>query len=205
MITLENYTPEVIMEDLKRLQYLYGLKKEIRYAQTRHGEDTTESVAEHVYGMHICAMYFLSLENPEGSWDKVRIYEMMTVHDIDEIETGDVLGYLKDDAMKAAEADAMRVVMEKSPTHMQSQIALLIDEYDAQVTPESRFAKAIDKIEPLVHCYNSVGKAIFLHNKTTELQSRTMKDKYIKDFPFIKKFSEVVQSAMVEEGFFYKD
>ncbi len=204
MMTIENYTPEVIMEDLKRLQYLYGLKKEIRYAQTRTQDDSTESVAEHIYGMHICALYFLALENPESTWDKVRIYEMMTVHDIDEIETGDVLGYLKDEAMKAAEADAMRVVMEKAPDHMKSQIALLIDEYEAQVTPESRFAKAIDKIEPLVQCYNAAGKAIIQGNKTTEVDSRTMKDKYIKDFPFIKKFSDVVQSVMVEEGFFYK-
>ncbi len=192
------------MEDLKRLQYLYGLKKEIRYAQTRTQDDSTESVAEHVYGMHICALYFLSLENPEGTWDKVRIYEMMTVHDIDEIETGDILGYLKNEAMKAAEADAMRVVMKKTPAHMQSQIASLIDEYDTRVTTESRFAKAIDKIEPLVHCYNAAGKAIFHSNKTTEADSRTMKDKYTKDFPFIKKFSDVVQSTMVEEGFFYK-
>ena len=61
MITLENYTPEVIMEDLKRLQYLYGLKKEIRYAQTRTQDDSTESVAEHIYGMHICGVYFLAL------------------------------------------------------------------------------------------------------------------------------------------------
>lgn len=192
------------MEDLKRLQYLYGLKKEIRYAQTRTQDDSTESVAEHIYGMHICAMYFLALENPGGSWDKVRIYEMMTVHDIDEVETGDVLGYLKNETMKAAEADAIRVVMEKSPVVMQSQMASLIDEYDVQVTPESRFVKAIDKIEPLVQCYNAAGKAIFHSNKTTEADSRTMKDKYTKDFPFIQKFSDVIQSAMVEEGIFYK-
>lgn len=204
MITIDNYTSAAIMEDLKRLQYLYGLKKEIRYAQQRTQDDTTESVAEHIYGMHICALYFLPLENPEGTWDRERIYEIMTVHDIDEIETGDILGYLKNDQMRAAEANAMREVMEKSPAHMRSQLALLIDEYDTQQTPESRFAKAIDKVEPLVQCYNAAGRAIFLRNKSTEEDSRSMKDKYLKDFPFIKKFSEVIQTTMVKEGFFYK-
>lgn len=203
-MTLEKYTPEIIMKELKQLQYLYGLKKEIRYAQSRTQDDSTESVAEHVYGMHICAMYFLPLENPEGDWNKTRIYEMMTVHDIDEIETGDVLGYLKNEAMQAAEADAMRLVVEGSPTHMQSWMESLIDEYDKQETFEARFAKAIDKIEPLVQCYNEAGKAIFQHNKTTEADSRSMKEKYIKDFPFIQKFSDVIQTRMVDEGFFYK-
>ncbi len=204
-MNLENYTPEVIMEDLKRLQYLYGLKREVRYAQTRTQEDSTESVAEHVYGMHICALYFLHLENPEGNWDKTRIYEMMTLHDIDEIETGDILGYLKNDAMKAAEVDAMRIVLEKAPNNMREQMTGLINEYSARETPEAKFAKAIDKIEPMVHCYNEKGKAIFLKNKTTEKDSRSMKEPYFDDFPYITAFSEAIHSAMVNEGFFYKD
>jgi len=167
MITIENYTPDVILKDVKKLQYLYGLKKEIRYAQTRTLDDSTESVAEHIYGMHMCAQYFLPLENPEGSWDKARIYEMITIHDIDEIETGDVLGYLKTKSDKDAEAEAQRVVLKKLPNVMAPLIDELINEYEEQKTPESRFVKALDKMEPVVECYNEKYKIIFARNKST--------------------------------------
>ncbi|HMO77778.1 MAG TPA: HD domain-containing protein [Candidatus Paceibacterota bacterium] len=204
MITLADYTPEFIMEELKKLQYLYGLKQEIRYAQRRTQEDSTESVAEHIYGMHICAQYFLPLENPEGTWDRTRIYEMITLHDIDEIETGDVLGYLKDEARKIVEADAMLVVKQKIPTHMRASMTALIDEYESQVSPESRFVKAIDKIEPVVECYHEKYKAIFAKNKSTVENWRSIKDKYVENYPYIKIFSETVCQTMVKDGFFYQ-
>jgi len=204
MITLENYTPEFILKDVKKLQYLYGLKKEIRYAQTRTLDDSTESVAEHVYGMHICAQYFLPLENPTGTWDKAKIYEMITIHDIDEIETGDMLGYLKTKADKDAEAEAQRVVLKKIPTTMVPLIDNLINEYEEQITQESRFVKALDKMEPVVECYNEKYKIIFARNKTTIENWRSVKDKYIKDYPYMKIFAETICLTMVDEGFFYQ-
>lgn len=205
MISIENYTPELILKDVKKLQYLYGLKKEIRYAQTRTLDDSTESVAEHVYGMHICAQYFLPLENPTGTWDKAKIYEMITIHDIDEIETGDMLGYLKTKADKDAEAEAQRVVLKKIPTTMVPLIDNLINEYEEQITQESRFVKALDKMEPVVECYNEKYKIIFARNKTTIENWRSIKDKYIKNYPYMKIFSETIGLTMVEENFFYKE
>jgi 5'-deoxynucleotidase YfbR-like HD superfamily hydrolase len=105
-MNIETFNKDQILTDLAKLQYLYGLKKVIRYDQNRHETDSTESVAEHVYGMHILAQYFLPLENPKGSWDKSRIYEMITLHDIDEIETGDVLGYTKTEEIRALEIES---------------------------------------------------------------------------------------------------
>ena len=58
-MTLEEFTKERILEDTAKLQYLFGLKKVIRYNQGRAETDSTESVAEHVYGMHILAQYYL--------------------------------------------------------------------------------------------------------------------------------------------------
>lgn len=205
MISIENYTPELILKDVKKLQYLYGLKKEIRYAQTRTLDDSTESVAEHVYGMHICAQYFLPLENPTGTWDKAKIYEMITIHDIDEIETGDMLGYLKTKADKDAEAEAQRVVLKKIPTTMVPLIDNLINEYEEQITQESRFVKALDKMEPVVECYSEKYKHIFAKNKSTIDNWRSIKDKYVKNYPYMKIFAETISLTMVEENFFYKE
>lgn len=204
-MNLSDYTKEHILGDLRKLQYLYGLKKVIRYAQDRHEEDSTESVAEHIYGMHILAQYFLPLENPEGSWDKSRIYEMITIHDADEIETGDVLGYTKTDEIRAQELDSMKITISKAPKHIQADFTALAEEYEAKETIEARFARAIDKIEPLVHIYNEEGRQILAKNKTTADQTWRIKEPYIGEFPFIKVFAEVVHNDMIRAGYFYDE
>jgi len=62
--------------------------------------------------------YFLPLENPTGDWNKVAIYEMITLHDIDEIETGDTIGYLKTYNIRDGEKIAKLKVLDKSPHHL---------------------------------------------------------------------------------------
>lgn len=200
---METYTKEFILSEVKKLQYLYGLKREIRYAQTRLVEDSTESVAEHIYGMHICALYFIPLENPRGDWDQSRIFKMITLHDIDEIDTGDVIGYTKTDAMRKVEAEAMRVVMGKSPKHIQELMAEVIDEYEAQETKEAKFVKAIDKFEPTVHLYNDKGRAIMAINKTTSEQHMSIKLPYMNDTPIIKLYTNTMHEIMLSEGFYH--
>ena len=202
---LKEFTPEHILADVAKLQYLYGLKKVIRYDQNRHEEDSTESVAEHVYGMHLLAQYFLPLENPEGNWDKARIYEMITLHDIDEIETGDVLGYTKTPETRALELESMKITIDKSPAHLQAHMHKRVEEYEGRETIEAKFAKAVDKIEPLVQIFNEEGRAILQKNKTTAEQSLRIKTPYIQDFPFIKSFAEAIHSALLEGGYYWSD
>ena len=202
---LKEFTPEHILADVAKLQYLYGLKKVIRYDQNRHEEDSTESVAEHVYGMHLLAQYFLPLENPEGNWDKARIYEMITLHDIDEIETGDVLGYTKTPETRALELESMKITINKSPLHLQAQMRNRVEEYEKRETIEAKFAKAIDKIEPLVQIFNEEGRVILKKNKTTAEQSLRIKTPYIQDFLFIKIFAETIHFALLEGDYYWSE
>ncbi|HEY0964744.1 MAG TPA: HD domain-containing protein [Candidatus Paceibacterota bacterium] len=204
-MNLEAYTEEKILEDVSRLQYLYGLKKVIRYNQDREATDSTESVAEHVYGMQLLAQYFLPLEDTEGKLDRARIYEMITIHDIDEIETGDMLGFLKTPEMRAQELDSMKRSIEKSPLHLQDHMRIRVEEYEARETLEARFTKAVDKIEPLVQIFNEEGRAILQKNQTTADQSLRIKVPYIQDFPFIKKFAMTVHEKLVEGGYFWTE
>lgn len=204
-MNLDEFTDERILEDLKKLQYLYGLKKVIRYDQNRHHEDSTESVAEHVYGMHLLAQYFLPLEDPHNTFDRVRIFEMITIHDIDEIETGDMLGYQKTEAIRALELDAMKRVLSNAPMHMQEHMHGRVEEYEGRTTPEAKFAKAIDKIEPLVQIFNEEGRVILQKNKTTAEQSYRIKAPYVSDFPFIKRFSETIHQALIDGDYYWQE
>lgn len=204
-MTLEEFTREHILEDTAKLQYLYGLKKVIRYNQGRQQTDSTESVAEHVYGMHILAQYFLPLEDTENTWDRARIYEMITIHDIDEIETGDVLGYTKTAETRALELASMKRTIDKSPEHLKSRMKDLAEEYEARETPEAKFAKAIDKIEPLFQIFNEEGRQILRTNKTTAEQSLRIKTPYVTEFPFIKKCAEIIHDELVAGDYFWNE
>lgn len=202
---LEDLAKEKVLEETAKLQYLYGLKKVIRYDQNRHETDSTESVAEHVYGMMILAQYFLPLENPAGDWDRGRLYEIITVHDIDEIETGDVLGYTKTAETRALELDAMKRTIEKAPSTMQAHMNRCVTEYEIRETAEAKFAKAIDKIEPLFQIFSEEGRAVLSRNKTTAEQSLRIKTPYIQDFPFIKRFAEIIHQELVDGGYYWQE
>lgn len=204
-MSIEECTKEQILADIKKLQYLYGLKKVIRYNLEREADDVTESVAEHVYGMHLLAQYFLTLEDPQNMYDHSRIYEMISIHDLDEIETGDTIGYAKTDTIRAAEKAANATVIANAPDIMKNHISARISEYDARETWEALFTRAIDKVEPLVQTYNETGRAIFTRNKTTKEQSWRIKEEHIAPFPFIKRFCEVVHDTMCKEGYFYTE
>lgn len=202
MLDLELYSEERIMADVRGLQYLYGLKREIRYNYQRDEEDTTESVAEHIYGMHVLALFFLPLIDENKKLNQENILKMITIHDIDEIETGDMLGYLKTDKIRAEEALAAKRVIKKSPHHLQKDLNTLLEEYEKQETIEAKFVKAIDKFEPMIHLYNEEGKIILHRNKTTEEQGVKVKESYIKPFPVIYRYYQVIHQKMVEENFF---
>lgn len=204
-MTLNDFTTEFILSETKKLQYLFGLKKVIRYNQTRSDEDLTESVAEHLYGMMILVQYFLPLEDPSGTLNRSRIYELVTLHDIDEIETGDILGWAKTPDHRAAEAEAFSLIKQKSPDSFTPHLESCYVEYKEQQTTEARFVKAIDKIEPFFHVYNDQGRALLKICQTTAERSLRIKTPYIEEFQYIKKFANVIHQAFIDGDYYWRE
>lgn len=193
---------DFVLSETKKLQYLYGLKTEIRYGLDRDEKIETESVAEHVYGMHVLANYFLPLEDTEAVMDWQKIFQLITWHDIDEVETGDMIGYLKTEEIRTSEAQAAQRVIQQSPELIGTLAKELLNEYEALTTIETKFVKAIDRIEPIFHLYTEQGRKIFAYNKTRREQSDGLKAPYVKDYPYIKRFFEVVSERLAVEGFY---
>lgn len=193
---------EFVLEETKKLQYLYALKHEIRYNQQRTDTQPSESVAEHIYGMHILTNYFLALEDTDNTLNRADVYNTITWHDIDEVEAGDMLGQLKTEADRVREAEAMQVVLANLPDAMRPEAVRLLTSYESQSTPEARFVKAIDKIEPIFEIYHESYKPVLRKNQTTEEQHRRIKEPYIEKFPFMLRFHEVITRELVNEKYF---
>lgn len=196
---------DFVVAELKKVQTLYELKRVIRYDHTREHEEHTESVAEHVFGMHCLVDYFLPLEDSKGEWNKSRIHDLVQYHDIDEILTGDTISYLKSATQEEHEHehDAAKSIIAVLPDPMQGDLHSLLLEYTLRATPEAKFAKAIDKIEPVFHLYNEAGKRTLATLKATKDQHDRIKQPYVQEFPIIKRFFEVLSAQFEKEGFFH--
>jgi len=193
---------EFVLSESKKLNYLYGLKKEIRWNQNRNNISATESVAEHIYGMHVIAKYFLSIEEKAADLDLLKVSNMITWHDMEEIETGDIVSHHKTEADKKAAEKAIPVVLSKMPENMQSDVKSIIYEYEDQQTAEAKFVKAIDKVETLFEVWSEDYKKILHKNANTVESHLRTKKQYVEEFPYIMRFFELNTKRLQDGEFF---
>ena len=191
-----------VLEETKKIQYLFGLKHEIRYGLDRTAHDFTESVAEHVYAMHIVSDYFLPLEKGAADLNISEIRQMITWHDIDELETGDTISWKKTPEQIANEKTAWQAVIPKLPTHISQVVSAVVSNYETRTTAEAKFVKAIDKVEPIFHLYTPNGKRWCEEVGMTRHNADRVKLPFVKEFPLIERFIMVVHDQMEKEGFF---
>lgn len=137
-----------ILRDIDKLLYTYGLNKVIRYGKKREEDHQTQSVAEHVTNMLFCAYFFKKLEKSNIDFNKVvRIFMM---HDMGEIETGDVITTRKTPSHVLLERKGIKKVKKQSPDFVAKEIQEIFDDFEWMKTKEARFAKAVDKFEGML-------------------------------------------------------
>ena len=116
-----------------------------------------ENSAEHSWHLVLVTMV-LREYGPVGI-DWMRVMEMVAVHDLVEIDAGDVSAYNVDEfAAKAVrEQAAADRIFGLLPSDQQQHVRQLWDEFELQGTAESRFANAIDRLQPLLQNAHSGG------------------------------------------------
>ena len=82
----------------------------------------------------------------------MRVMEMVAVHDLVEIDAGDVSAYDVDAfAAKAVrEQAAAGRIFGLLPADQQERFRELWNEFERHSTPEARFANAVDRLQPLI-------------------------------------------------------
>lgn len=141
---------EFLVQELDKIALYYQLKHTPRWNHPR-AQDEIESVAEHIYGMHILASYFMPLLDEQLDTETVR--QLITWHDMAEAVVGDMTSRTKTDEHRKAEKDAEAKLLEIAPEHLLPKLQVTFNMFDSRTTPEATFVKAIDKIEPLFHMY----------------------------------------------------
>ena len=114
------------------------------------GNGRRENDAEHSW--HMAIMAYLLREYANEEVDITRVMLMCLIHDIVEIDAGDTYAYDEEGikTQKAREDAAKERIFAILPEDQRNELISLFDEFEAYETPESKFAHAMDNIQPVL-------------------------------------------------------
>jgi putative hydrolase of HD superfamily len=123
-----------------------------------------ENSAEHSWHLVLVAM--VMREYATSPIDLMHVIEMVTVHDLVEIDAGDTFAY--DAAGLATKIDrelaAAGRIFGLLPEDQRGYVRSLWEEFEAQETSESRFANAVDRLQPFLLNAHADGGSWRTHN-----------------------------------------
>lgn len=151
--------------------------KSVLRATTLCDGSRPENSGEHSWHL---ALYALTLaDQAEPGVDINRVIRMLLLHDLVEIDVGDVPIHSANGAAHAApetvaaEQRAADRIFGLLPPDLRDDFRTLWDEFEAAETPDARFAKSLDRVQPVMANLQSGGGTWITYDVTfDQLQSR---------------------------------
>jgi len=114
------------------------------------GLDRYENSAEHSWHVCLSALILKEYANEKVNIDKV--IKMLLIHDLGEIDAGDTIFYHANTSdVKEAEKNGIKRILGELPDELANTYFTLWQEFELGKTPESKFARAVDRLPPLLH------------------------------------------------------
>lgn len=128
-----------------------------------------ENDAEHSW--HLCLAVIVLAEHANApGLDVLRVLKMLIIHDLVEIDAGDTFAY--DTARMAGQHEREALAADRIfgllPPDQCAEFRALWDEFEERRTPESRFAAAIDRFQPVLLNCSTEGSAWRRHGVTAD-------------------------------------
>lgn len=154
----------------RQMAFSLEIDKEKNILRQTHlsGGGRRENDAEHAW--HMAIMAYLLKEYANEPVDIARVMIMCLIHDIVEIDAGDTYAYDPEaqKSQKAREEAAKQRIFAILPPDQQAELTALFDEFEEAKTPESRYAHAMDNMQPLMLNDSNNGGDWRQHNVTLE-------------------------------------
>ena len=155
----------------KQLAFALEIDKEKNIFRQTHlsGHGRNENDAEHAW--HMAIMAYVLREYSNEKIDVAKVMLMCLIHDIVEIDAGDTYAYDAENlkTQTARENAAKERIFSILPDEQKEELIALFDEFEAFETPESKFAHAMDNLQPLM-LNNSNGGADWKEHEVTAQQ-----------------------------------
>jgi len=123
-----------------------------------------ENSAEHSW--HIALLVLILSEYAQDKKiDLLQVIKLLLIHDLVEIDAGDTYCYNEAGSrdQQTREIKAADRIFNILPTDQAVALRALWDEYEAKDTPESKFANALDRVQPFLHNYFTRGHTWHKH------------------------------------------
>ena len=145
--------PESLVRQARFLREADQLKGVLRQSSILDSS-RKENSAEHSWHLALMALV-LGDYAPPGT-DLSRVTAMLLIHDLVEIDAGDLFVYAdataqaRQEAAEQAAADRLFALL---PPGQGPGLRTLWDEFEERRTPEARFARALDRLQPMLANY----------------------------------------------------
>ncbi len=112
--------------------------------------DRNENDAEHSW--HLAMMALILLEHSNETVDILKVLKMVLIHDIVEIDAGDTFLFdtTKNHDDSANELAAAKRIFAILPDDQANEMVEIWNEFEAGETAEAKFARAMDRFEPVL-------------------------------------------------------
>jgi len=157
-----------------------------------------ENSAEHSW--HLATMAILLAEYAAVPVDVTRVLKMLLVHDVVEIDAGDTFAYdtVNIETQHAREQQAADRLFGTLPSEQGTELRALWNEFEERTTPESQYANALDRLQPLMQNFYSGGASWKKHQVTHEQVMKRMEAVKIgmpEVWPFVLKLLDEAAKA----------
>ena len=137
---------------LKQINFIKEIDK-LKYIQRKtklFNSDRHENDAEHSW--HLAMMTIVLAEHSDQPIDVLKVLKMVLIHDIVEIDAGDIFIYdtLQNHTNTEQERIAAKRIFGLLPEEQAEEFIAIWEEFEAGITDEAKFAKTMDRFEPLL-------------------------------------------------------
>ncbi len=146
--------------------------KSVLRANTLVDGSRRENSGEHSWHLALYALILADQAGPDV--DIGRVVKMLILHDLVEIDVGDVPIHSANgaahgsEAILAAEARAADRIFGLLPSDLRDDLRATWDEFEAAETPDALFAKSLDRVQPVMANLQSGGGSWVEYNVTAE-------------------------------------
>ncbi|MCR9906857.1 HD domain-containing protein [Vibrio campbellii] len=159
---------ERLEKQLALLIELDQLKSVLRRTRVKSADRRLENSGEHSW--HVALMAVLMQEHANAPIDIARVMKMLLIHDVVEIDAGDTFVYdvAASKEQEEKELKAAERLFGMLPSDQGDELFALWKEFEAAQSDDAKYAKALDRLIPMLLNYHNDGQSWKEHGVTRE-------------------------------------
>lgn len=148
-----------ILDFMVEIEKLKGVLRKSRPVGLKRHENSGE------HSWHVCISALMLKDYADETINIDRVIKMLLIHDLGEIDAGDKIVYESETAeQKNKEWNGVKRVLDMLPNRQGEEYLALWEEFELGESADAKYAKAIDRIPPLLHNINDDGYGWKKHN-----------------------------------------